>query len=416
MFGFLIFVHEFGHYITARICKVQINEFSLGMGPKIFGFRSKKTGILYALRLLPIGGYVSMEGENGNVEGISSSKAPGENGNVEGISSFATPGENGNVEGISLSETPEENVNPEEEEKPFGIVKEKDAFTQQAMEYRAKCEPFNKKSVWKRMLITVAGGVTNLIIGAIIMTAYILTTPAIGGTVVAEFAENAVSVDQGLCELDEIVSIDGTKVTTSTALLYEISQTGGEPCEVVINRGKYSFNEDNTKIIKDDEYEQMTLEISFAPESEQGIVMGVADFTVYRVQKNFVNVVKQSWSHTVLAGKMVWESLVGLITGRYGLSAMSGPIGTGEVIGQAASYGISQLLYLVALISVNLGIANLLPIPALDGGRLTFQVIEVIRRKPVSERVEGIIHSVGIIVLMALMLIIAMKDTIGLFN
>ena len=401
MFGFLIFVHEFGHYITARLCKVQINEFSLGMGPKLFGFRSKKTGILYALRLLPIGGYVSMEGENGNVEGISSSATPGENGNVEGISSSATPDENtNNVEGAELVE----NANNE------------NAFTQQAIEYRSKCEPFNKKSVWKRMLITVAGGVTNLIIGAIIMTAYILTTPAIGGTVVAEFAENAVSVDQGLCELDEVVSIDGTKVTTSTALLYEISQTGGKPCKVVVNRGKYSFNEDNTKIIKDDEYEQITLEVSFAPESEQGIVMGVADFTVYRVQKNFSNVVKQSWSHTTLAGKMVWESLIGLITGRYGFEAMSGPIGTGEVIGQAASYGISQLLYLVALISVNLGIANLLPIPALDGGRLTFQVIEVIRRKPVSEKVEGIIHSVGIIVLMALMLIIAMKDTVGLFR
>ena len=76
VFGFLIFIHEFGHYITARLCKVQINEFSLGMGPKIFGFRSKKTGILYAVRALPIGGYVSMEGENGNVEGISAEKTP----------------------------------------------------------------------------------------------------------------------------------------------------------------------------------------------------------------------------------------------------------------------------------------------------------------------------------------------------
>lgn len=387
MFGFLIFIHEFGHYITARLCKVQINEFSLGMGPKIFGFRSKKTGILYAVRALPIGGYVSMEGENGNVEGISAEKTP---------KTDAGDGENADNGEVS-------------DEKPI-------EYTEQAIQYREKCEPFNKKNVWQRILITVAGGVTNIVIGALIMIAYIATSPAIGGCVVAEFADTSVSNTQGLMELDEIVSVDGTKVDTSTYLLYEISQTQGKPCKIVVNRGKYVFNEDKTKINKNDDYETLTLEISFAQETEQGVVMGVADFTVFRVQKTFETVMRQAWSHTVLAGKMVWESIIGLITGRYGLSAMSGPIGTGEVIGQAASYGISQLLYLIALISVNLGIANLLPIPALDGGRLAFQVVEVVRRKPVPEHIEGKIHTVGLLVLMALMLIIAMKDTIGLFN
>lgn len=388
MFGFLIFIHEFGHYITARLCKVEINEFSIGMGPKIFGFRSKKTGILYALRILPIGGYVSMEGENGNVEGISSEKAPEikADENVE----ISDDGENENDETV--------------------------VFTEQAIQYRQTCAPFNKKNVWQRILITVAGGVTNIVIGAIIMIAYIATSPAIGGTVVAEFADSAVSNTQGLMELDEIVSVDGTKVDASTYLLYEISQTQGKPCEIVVNRGKYVYNEDKTKIITKDDFETLTLEVSFGQETEQGVVMGVADFTVFRVQKTFSTVMRQSWSHTVLAGKMVWESIIGLITGRYGLQAMSGPIGTGEVIGQAASYGISQFLYLVALISVNLGIANLLPIPALDGGRLTFQVVEIVRRKPVPENIEGKIHTVGLLVLMALMIVIAMKDTIGLFK
>ena len=379
MFGFLIFIHEFGHYITARLCKVEINEFSIGMGPKIFGFRSKKTGILYALRILPIGGYVSMEGENGNVEGISAEKT--------------TPiAQNENTDVFTSK------------------------ITDRAIQYRQTCAPFNKKNVWQRMLITVAGGVTNIVIGAIIMIAYIATSPAIGGTVVAEFADSAVSNTQGLMELDEIVSVDGTKVDASTYLLYEISQTQGKPCEIVVNRGKYVYNEDKTKIITKDDFETLTLEVSFGQETEQGVVMGVADFTVFRVQKTFSTIMRQSWSHTVLAGKMVWESIIGLITGRYGLQAMSGPIGTGEVIGQAASYGISQFLYLVALISVNLGIANLLPIPALDGGRLAFQVVEIVRRKPVPENVEGKIHTVGLLLLMALMIVIAMKDTIGLFK
>lgn len=367
MFGFLIFIHELGHYLTARLCKVQINEFSIGMGPKLFGFRSKKTGILYALRILPIGGYVSMEGENGNVEGISES------------------------------------------------ADQQDEFTDAAKAHREKCAPFNKKNVWQRILITVAGGVTNVVIGALIMTLYITTSTAIGGTVVAEFADGAVSSKQGLMELDEIVSVDKTKVNTSTSLLYEISQTQGKPCKIVVNRGKYVYDEQKSKIITNDEYTTVTLEVSFGQETEQGFVMGVADFTVFRVQKTLKSVISQSWSHTVLAGKMVWESLIGLVTGRYGISAMSGPIGTGEVIGQAASYGISQLLYLVALISVNLGIANLLPIPALDGGRLAFQIVEVIRRKPVPEHIEGKIHTVGLLLLMVLMIVIAFKDTIGIF-
>lgn len=374
----MIFIHEFGHYITARLCKVEINEFSIGMGPKLFGFRSKKTGILYSIRLLPIGGYVSMEGENGNVEGISAEKTP-------------------ETQDVENGETPDE-------------------MTEQAKAYREKCAPFNKKSVWQRILITVAGGVTNIVIGAIIMVAYIASSPAIGGTVVAEFADSAVSNTQGLMELDEIVSVDGTKVDTSTYLLYEISQTQGKPCEIVVNRGKYVYDEDRSKIITNDRYETLKLKVSFANETEQGVVMGVADFTVFRVQKTFATIMRQSWSHTILAGKMVWESLIGLVTGRYGLQAMSGPIGTGEVIGQAASYGISQLLYLIALISVNLGIANLLPIPALDGGRLAFQVVEVVRRKPVPEHIEGKIHTVGLLLLMALMIVIAMKDTMGLFG
>ena len=384
MFGFLIFIHEFGHYITARLCKVQINEFSIGMGPKLFGFRSKKTGILYALRILPIGGYVSMEGENGNVEGISAER-----------SAELEDGESA-VQGSEDAEKTQ-------------------VLTEQAKQYREKCAPFNQKNVWQRILITVAGGVTNVVIGALIMIAYISTAPAIGGTVVAEFANGAVSNTQGLMELDEIVSVDGTKVDTSTYLLYEISQTQGKPCKIVVNRGKYVYNDEKDKIVTNDKYDTLTLEVTFGQETEQGVVMGIADFTVFRVQKTFATVMRQSWSHTVLAGKMVWESLIGLITGRYGLQAMSGPIGTGEVIGQAASYGISQFLYLVALISVNLGIANLLPIPALDGGRLAFQVVEIVRRKPVSEQIEGRIHMIGLLVLMALMIIIALKDTIGIF-
>jgi regulator of sigma E protease len=302
------------------------------MGPKIFSKVSKKTGILYSLRLLPIGGYVSMNSED--------------------------------------SESESENA-------------------------------FGNKPVWQRIIITAAGGVINIIVGIIVMCIFVACSPQLGSTVVADFDEDALSAQYGLEVNDQIIKVNGTRVYSSTELLYEIMHDGTEPLDLTVIRN-------GEKIVLND--------VKFGTEDAEGVVIGAPDFMVYGLEKNFKNVAYQSFGYSGLAIRQVWESLFDLVTGRYGINELSGPVGTTEVIGEAAEQGFIYVMYLGALISVNLGVLNLLPIPALDGGRIVFLIIEAIRKKKLPNNIEAKIHYVGIILLMLLMLIVTCKDVANLFK
>lgn len=333
VFGFLIFIHEFGHYIFARIFKVTITEFSIGMGPKLLWYDSKKTGIKYALSAIPFGGYVAMVGEDGE------------------------------------SEDP---------------------------------NAFNKKPCWQRLIITVAGAAINILAGviAVIILASVIN---IGGTTVAAFPETEYEVssaDSGLMAGDEIIRVDGKRVRILDELSYEIMRKGYEPIDLVVLRNG----------------EEVTLEnVVFPTDEEQGQTFGMMDFQVYRIEKSFGKVIGYSLSKSVLIVRMCWESIIDLITGRYTLAAVSGPVGISEAIGTAANQGAASLLSIVGLISINLGVMNLLPLPALDGGRTVMILIEMITRKKLPSNVEATINAVGLVVLLGLSAIIMIKDVIGLF-
>ena len=334
VFGFLIFIHEFGHYIFARIFKVTITEFSIGMGPKLVWYDSKKTGIRYCLSAIPFGGYVAMVGEDGE------------------------------------SDDP---------------------------------NAFNKKPAWQRLIITVAGATINIIAGVIAMI-ILASVTNIGGTTIAAFPEIGYEVsssDSGLMIGDEIVRVDGKRVKNLDALSYEIMRKGHEPVDITVIRNG------EEKILEN---------VVFPTDTEQGQVFGVMDFQVYRIEKNFFKVVGYSLSKSVLIVRMCWESIVDLITGRYTFAAVSGPVGISEAIGSAASQGAKSLLSIVGLISINLGVMNLLPLPALDGGRTVMIISEMITRKKVPANIEATINAVGLAVLLGLSAIIMIKDVIGLFN
>jgi len=335
IFGALILIHELGHYLFARLFDVAINEFAVGMGPKLISRVSKKTGIRYSLRLIPFGGYVSMEGEDGDSE-----------------------------------------------------------------DERAFCN----KATWKRMIITVAGATMNLLLGVILTTIYVGTFKTYGSTVVADVNKSVLAeqVQVG----DEIVEIGGSRVYALTDLIYEVHRQGIEPVDVTVLR-------DGKEIVVKD--------IQFPVSSQNGMASGSIDFMVYGKDKTIGELLRQSFAQTRLSCKMVYESLWDLITGRYGVEAVSGPIGTGQVIGDALEQdrkddSSHSLLYLCAVITINLGLFNLLPIPALDGGRLFFQLIELIRRKPINRKHEGYIHAAGMLLLLAVMALITFKDIIKLFT
>lgn len=332
IFGALIFFHEGGHYLTARLFGVTVREFAVGMGPKILKWVSKKSGITYSLRLLPIGGFVSMEGED------------------------------------------EESSDP---------------------------NAFNKKSVWKRMIITAAGAFTNIVIGILVMSVYVSTSPKLASTTVAVFNdENSPIRAAGILEGDTITRVDGKRVHIYSQMYYEIMRNGNEPIDITVERNGLEVTFEN---------------VEFPTVSDSGTTFGTIDFKVYATEKTFFSVLKEAYYQSFTTIKMIWESLFDLIGGRYGLSAVSGPVGVTEALVDAAKTGIRNFSYLAAVISMNLGVMNLLPIPALDGGRLLFQIIELVRRKPINRNVEGYIHFAGLAVLMVLMVLIVFKDVVNLF-
>ena len=340
VFGFLIFIHEFGHYITARIFNVTITEFSIGMGPRLFHFDSKKTGIRYSLALFPIGGFVAMSGEDGK-------------------------------------------ENTENADDP---------------------NRFDRKPAWQRFIITAAGAFVNIVAGFLAVTVLTLFIN-IGNTTVAQFIPTdesgyeISSADSGLLLGDEIIEVEGNRVFILDQLSYRVMRHGNEPIDLLVIR-----NGEEVELF----------DVIFPTIEEEGQVFGVMDFRVKRVDKNVGTVIKYSFFKAFLIVKMCWDAIYDLLSGRYTLAAVSGPVGISGAIGEAAKEGPTSLLYIVTLISINLGVMNLLPVPALDGGRLVTLIFEMITRRRVPPRVEGIINAVGLAVLLAFSFLIMIKDIVQL--
>lgn len=339
IFGFLIFIHEGGHFFFARLFKVTVREFAIGMGPKIFTKKSEKSGIAYSLRLLPIGGFVSMEGED------------------------------------------------EESDDP---------------------NAFNKKPVWQRIIIVVAGALTNIIVGILVMSILVFNADYLLSTQIGEVTEGSVSHEAGLQVNDIIVEVDGVNVHIGDELSYQIKRRGIKPVDLTVMRN-------GEKVVIED--------VQYSIEHIEGADFAMMDFKVYGIfpeDYNLPVLLKHSFYRSTYTVTMIWESLVDLVTGRYGMEAVSGPVGVTEALTDAidtdVKTGSNSFIYLAVVISMNLGVMNLLPLPALDGGRLIFLIIEGIRRKPVKPEVEGYVHFAGIVVLMLFMVFICVKDVIGLFG
>ena len=341
VFGVLVLIHEGGHFFFARLFKVKIEEFAIGMGPKLISRKSKKSGITYSWRLFPIGGFVAMEGEDGESDDPNS---------------------------------------------------------------------FSKKPVWQRMIITAAGATVNLVAGFIAMMILVAATSTFGGTTVAEFIPEKTMTElgyeyhsseaAGLMVGDTITEVNGARVRILEELNYEIVHAGDQPLTLTVERDGETITLDNVVVSQIE---------------EQGVLFGMRDFWVETQPKTFVTVVQHGFFRSTSTVKMIWESLGDLIRGRYGLKAVSGPVGVTKTMAEAAKSGAGDFIYIAIIISINLGIMNLLPIPALDGGRLLFQFIELVFRRHVPRKVEGYIHMAGIVILLAFMAFISLKDVIGLF-
>lgn len=259
---------------------------------------------------------------------------------------------------------------------------------------------FCNKSAWRRFIIVVMGAVFNLILGLIIIALVLSPQKTFTTTTVGEFYEDAVSSQYGLQTGDTIIEVDGRRIFSTYDLSYAFTNIDDGKIDVTVKRNG----------------ERVELQdVKFATEQADGISYLTVDFYVEGQEKNFFTFISNTFKTALSYGVVVWRSLIDLITGRYGISAVSGPVGVTAVIGNAAKQSLTSILPIMALITINLGIFNLLPIPALDGGRLVFILFEMIARKPVPQKYESVIHAVGMVLLLGFMLLITFKDIWSLF-
>lgn len=350
LFSVLIFVHELGHFTAAKLSGVQVNEFSMFMGPAIWKKQVGET--LYAIRCIPIGGYCAMEGKDGGSD------------------------------------------NP---------------------------RSFDKAAWWKRLIILAAGAAMNFLIGVVLMVIVVLMgSVCLPGKqtavpVIASFEDYAtVNGENGLQAGDRIVEVDGEKLYSYSDFSMILSLNPGDVHDITVRRN-------GEKVVLKDfllEKHEVTLE-----NGSTGLRYGI-NFTLST--PNFWEKLGMAWNQSLDTVRMVRLSLQMLLGGKVGIKDMSGPVGIVSEMSKVAAASDSKvtallnMLYFGGFIAINLAVMNLLPIPALDGGRivclLITVVVEAITKKKINPKYEGYLHGAGMILLLALMAIIMFKDVIFLFK
>lgn len=361
----MILVHEFGHFIVAKLMGVRVNEFAIGMGPRLLKWGKGETE--YSIRAFPIGGFCAMEGED------------------DGAPTPAAMG--GNAD------------------------REVEADT---------AHSFAHKPVWRRLLIVLAGAVMNLLLGFFLLVVYngFLQKPyddqgtvLFPTTTIIGLEETTPAYETGLRPGDTILEVNGRRIFMTTDLTLEMQNDADGVLDMVVRR------EGEKVSLPGVAFEQVT-------DEETGTRYLKYDFTLLGVRRTFLNTFTQSAKQELSIATVVWRSLVDMVQGDYGLNDLSGPVGTVDIIADAVEDAVTEtdrlaawqnLVMLMIMITVNLGVFNLLPLPALDGGRLVFLLWEGITRKPVPAKWEGLVHFAGILLLLLLMLVVTYSDITKFF-
>lgn len=374
MFLVMISLHEFGHFITAKLLDFKILEYAIGFGPAIW--KSKKSEIQYSLRIIPFGGYCKFEGED-------------------------------------------------------TVSEDKRAFSNQP--------------VWKRIIVVAAGGIFNVILGFLLFLLIISqTSPMVTNRVDSVVPESYIA-QSGLMPGDEIVRINGKKVNFYNDItLYTQNFTEDTNCEVVIKRNGekqtiefkptnstviYNYKDDGVEVLEYINGKDRSAEFySYGDDVKKDKELIGKQETIERLIIGFVpvhedvtvfNIWGEAWNQTRFVVKLVYNSLWQMVTGEVGVEQMSGPVGIVKEVNTAVNSGSSSWLYvlnLTALLTINLGVFNLLPVPALDGGRLFFMLIELITRKKIPPEKEGIVHAIGFMLLIALIIFVSFNDIMKLIK
>ena len=344
LFSVLIFVHELGHFAAAKLSGVQVNEFSMFMGPALWKKQIGET--LYSIRLIPIGGYCAMEGED------------------------------------------EDTDNP---------------------------RSFQKAAWWKRLIILVAGAAMNFLVGVLLMIVVYLPAQQVVEPVIDSFESfSTVDGEGGLQVGDRIWELDGERIYVQSNFSLILSLNPGDRHDLVVKRN-------GEKVVLDD-----FLMEKHEVKNEDGTTQMLYGMNFTLTDLDFPGKIAYAWNQCLDTVRLVRLSLQMLLTGQAGLSDMSGPVGIVQqmsVVAESSPTALDALLnmlYFGAFIAINLAVMNLLPVPALDGGRvvglLITAAVEAVTRKKLNPKYEGYLHGAGMILLLGMMAVIMFKDIFVLFR
>lgn len=374
MFLVMISLHEFGHFIVAKLMNFKVDEFSIGMGPAIF--KKQKGETQYSVRALPLGGYCKFDGED-------------------------------------------EADNPDP-------------------------RAFSNQKPWKRLLVLLAGGIFNIILGFILFLLIVPMLSPVNTNVVDTVVEHSYIEDAGIQSGDRIIKINGKRVSFYNDIsLYTQNFKKDENASVTVKRGDetldftfkpteqiININYTDTGIQTESsiggyttgtftEYGEETPKDDALVGQTRTVTRYIIGFTPKLKDINLLNVWGEAWNETKFVVKLVYQSFWQIITGKIGVNEMSGPVGIVTEVNNAVNsgkYSLINVLNLIALLTINLGIFNLLPIPALDGGRILFVLLGIVRGKPVPPDKEGIVHGIGMLLLLIFIVFVSFNDILKLFG
>lgn len=405
IFGLLVFFHEFGHFLFAKRAGIMVREFAIGMGPKIYGKTHGET--IYTLRLLPIGGYVRMAGEDMDGAELQPGYRVGlivDEDNV--VKKIIFNQNNKQLPDLLFLEVERADLEKDlfvegydEEEKLVRYSVARDCILVENGKETLIApydRQFNAKTVGQRAMTIFAGPLFNFILAFIIyMLIGLIHGVPTYEPIITEVVQNDPAAQAGMLAGDKVVGIDGQVVKKWQDLAAIVQDHPGEDITVTVDRNGQQVNlKMKVKEVEQNGDKYGQIGVKYESPREFNPLKAV----VYGAQETYNMTAK------------IFELLGMLITGKFTIDALSGPVGIYKATEQVAQYGFLNLMNWAAMLSINLGIMNLLPLPALDGGRLLFFGFEAIRGKPIDRQKEGLVHFVGIVLLMILMVVVTWND------
>lgn len=408
MFGVLVFFHELGHLYFAKRAGILCRDFAIGFGPKLFSFKKNET--LYTIRLFPIGGYVKMAGEDGEIIGIKPGQRVGlqlnEKKEVEKIYtkdfSAITNLKVIDVESADLEkDLVIKGINEVGEMTTYAVWDRCEVMIgKESYQIAPVNRQFASKKLGQRALTIFAGPAMNFILAFILLVVVgLFHGVETDKPVMGKLTADGVAMSVGLHEGDEILSINGEKMDSWKSIVNVIRESPNQELNFVVDRDGEEMNFLVTpKSVEDNEGNAIGRVGVYAPLEKASLLAFQTGFT-----------------QTVDWTKQIFLSVGQLVTGNFSLDDLAGPVGIYNYTDEVAKTGFFSLLSWAALLSINLGIVNLLPLPGLDGGRLVFFAIEGLRGKPIDPQKEGMVHFIGFALLMVLMVAVTWNDIKNLF-